>query len=172
MKAKSQSGLEYILTYSISILFIAIVLVLFYVYFMSTSTIITNKCNFATGAYCNDVIFALNTITQNSIIALSIINTQPYPVASPRASIVVNNFVSNTVACLPGYVASGGAIICVVGTVINASIGSLVTGRVYLNVSYCGLASNTISCEEHPYILIPEHSLLTFSQLTYPKIRL
>ena len=143
---KSQSAIEYLITYGWAILIIAVVISLLYLYVAVPKILVPSTCSFVTGATCQDMIFGTNTITHATAIGFFITNSRRYPIYDPKIYASVNGKNTSATACKPSFVLAGGSIICVLNvTSVSSSLGQFFSGSVYLNASYCGLAPNTSS---------------------------
>jgi len=139
---KAQSAMEYLMTYGWAVLLIAIIASLLYLYLGVPHVIVPTTCSFVTGAYCNDLVVGSNVTTHASTLAVFLTDTQPYPILNPKLFINVNGVNTSAQTCKPNYVLPGGAIICQVQLPVQESLGASVSGKIYLNASYCGLVSN------------------------------
>jgi hypothetical protein len=137
-----QSAMEYLMTYGWAVLLIAVISSLLYLYITVPHVIVPTTCNFISGAYCNDLVVGSNATTHVSMLAVFLTNTQSYPILNPKLSINVNGVNTSAQACKPNYVLPGGAIICQVQLPVQEALGAFVSGKIYLNASYCGLVSN------------------------------
>jgi len=70
-KGKSQSALEYLITYGWAILIIAVVISLLYLYVAVPKVIVPSTCSFLTGAVCQDMIFGTDTTTHATVVGFS-----------------------------------------------------------------------------------------------------
>jgi len=137
-----QSAMEYLMTYGWAVLLIAVISSLLYLYITVPHVIVPTTCNFISGAYCNDLVVGSNATTHVSMLAVFLTNTQSYPILNPKLFINVNGVNTSAQACKPNYVLPGGAIICQVQLPVQEALGAFVSGKIYLNASYCGLVSN------------------------------
>ena len=133
---KAQSAMEYLMTYSWSMLIIVVVLSVMFILLQSPSTFAPATCAFTGGAYCQDVVFGSNSA--NTLAVLLLTNSQSYPITNPQ--LMVNYSGSQyVVSCIPSnLVLEGGAIICSVP--ISASgipLGSLASGKLLLSEVPC-----------------------------------
>jgi len=140
--AKAQSAMEYLATYGWAILIIAVVSALLYLYSSTPSTIVPTKCVFVSGVYCKAMVLGTNTVTHATTIALFLTNSQPYPLANPYLFAQLNGANTTGVACTPKYVSQSGSIVCVLGLPSKTSLGQFLSGKLYLNATYCGLQAN------------------------------
>ncbi|MGC8652203.1 MAG: hypothetical protein ACP5UH_03060, partial [Candidatus Micrarchaeia archaeon] len=150
---RAQSAMEYLVTYGWAILLVSIVIALLYLYVIVPKVVVPASCNFVSGAYCNDLVLGTNTITHATELAVFLTNTQPYPMQNPQLYVKVNNITSTLGKCSPNFVLPGGAIICNMTVPVSTSLGMFISGSIYLNATYCGLAPNytvTHSCANAP----------------------
>lgn len=140
---KAQSAMEYLVTYSWAILIITIVVAILYFYYSIPTQIVSNSCTFVNGAYCTDFIIGTNTATHNTTLGFFLTNLQSYPLVNPKMYAHVGN--SNSIAydCSPHVVLPGGSMICVVNVSTSTSIGSFLSGSLYLNATNCGLSASS-----------------------------
>ena len=92
------------------------------------------------------MVFGTNTTTHATVVGFFITNPNEYPILNPKIYANVNGKNTTAVSCKPSFVLSGGSIICVLPVSgVSSSLGQFFTGNIYLNVSYCGLASSVSS---------------------------
>jgi hypothetical protein len=138
---KAQSAMEYLITYSWAILIIAVIAAILFIYTSAPANLVSNSCSFVSGAYCNDMIIATNLTTHATTVAFFLTNTQIYAIENPRMFVRVSSTNTTSYACIPNFILAGGSILCTVPVPSNSSIGSLLTGSIYLNATNCGLSS-------------------------------
>ncbi len=142
-KGKGQNAMEYLLTYGWAILVIVIIVALLFLFASQPSTVAPNKCTFASGFYCPDLVIGANQISQNTVFLAEIINQQNFPVTGITASAVINNVTLGPAQCVPSSVPAGGASYCTLeGAPLGVSLGALVSGTFTVNVLSCGLLPN------------------------------
>jgi hypothetical protein len=123
----------------------AIILTILYFYLNIPSQIVTNTCYFLSGVYCNEIVFVANTINHNTIIAISLTNSQQYALSNITVVARVNNANTSKYSCYPSFVPPGGYIGCAANLTVNSSLGSLMTGNLFINATYCGPSQNCSS---------------------------
>ncbi|MDE1810834.1 MAG: hypothetical protein KGH66_02235 [Candidatus Micrarchaeota archaeon] len=139
---KAQSAMEYLTTYGWALLIVGIVTAILYLYSTTPTTIVPTTCVFVTGAYCNAIVVGANSITHATTVALFLTNSQPYPIATPYLYAQLNGANTTQAKCSPNYVVQAGSMICVLNLPIKSSLGQFLAGRLYLNVTYCGINPN------------------------------
>ena len=147
-----QSALEYLVTYGWAVLLIAVVASLLYLYLGVPHIIAPSSCSFISNVYCNDLVVGSNSSTHATTLAVFLTNTQSYPILNPKLFVNVNKTNTSAYPCSPKYVLPGGAIICQVTLPVQTSLGSFLSGSVYLSASYCGFSSNMTQqgCQNAP----------------------
>ena len=83
--SNAQAAIEYLTTYGWAILIIAVVVSLLYAFVFAPSFITPQKCTFASGANCNDVIIGTSSTASKIVLLLS--NSQQYSMDTPRMTI-------------------------------------------------------------------------------------
>lgn len=146
---RGQSVIEYLINYAWAMVIIAIILIVLYLYLSVPAKSVNNTCAFVNGAYCSDIILGTNTTTHTTSIALFLTNLQQYPIANPSMILHVNNANTSSFTCSPNFVPPGGSIVCVINLNTNSQVGSLVSGTLYLNATYCGLAVSSYSASHN-----------------------
>ena len=142
---KAQSALEYLLIYSWAIVLVAVVAAVIYLFVFAPSLVTPSSCVFATGAYCQDLIFGSNSVASG--VAMFLTNTQEYAIAYPQVQANFSGFPTVVGSCQPTLVLAGGAIICSVNLPQKSiSLGSLVTGKIVMSAIPCP-SSNAITCQ-------------------------
>ncbi|MEM0150052.1 MAG: hypothetical protein QXW10_04105, partial [Candidatus Micrarchaeaceae archaeon] len=139
---QAQSALEYLVTYGWAILLVSIIIALLYLYVIVPKVIVPSSCTFVSGAYCNDLMVGTNVTTHATMLAVFLTNTQPYPIQDPKLYAKISNTSTIASPCEPKFVLPGGSMICTVALPVSTSLGTFVSGSVYLNATYCGLAPN------------------------------
>jgi len=139
---KAQSAMEYLTTYGWAILIVGIITSLLYLYSTTPSTIVPTSCVFVTGVHCNAMVIGVNPTTHATTIALFLTNSQPYPLANPYLFVKLNGANSTGVSCTPNYALASGSMVCVLPLSKKTSLGQFLSGRLYLNATYCGLQVN------------------------------
>ena len=86
------------------------------------------------------MIIGTNTITHATTIGLFLTNSQQYPIKNPQLFASINKANTTQFPCTPNFVLPGGSIICTVTLPVTTSIGSFLSGSIYLNATYCGLS--------------------------------
>ncbi len=142
---RSQSALEYLITYSWAILLIAIFVTFLYLYVALPKSVTPSTCSFALGFYCDDIILGTNLTTHTTALALMLTNTQPDPVENPAIFVNFNGTNSSQAPCYPKYILAGGDIICEIKVPISTKLGGFLGGSLFLNATYCGFAENATS---------------------------
>lgn len=138
----AQASMEYMVIYGWAILIMAIIIGILYFYTNVPAQIVTNSCYFINGVYCNEIVFAANTITHNTIIAFSLTNSQQYALANVTTIARVNNANTTKYSCYPSFVPPGGYIGCAANLTVNATLGTLLSGNLYVSATYCGPSQN------------------------------
>jgi hypothetical protein len=92
----------------------------------------------------------LGSNASTSKVALLLTNTQQYPILNPQVSINISNIGLSTGKCTPSFVLPGGAIICNVTLPMKAiSMGTLVSGKLYLSAIPCPSGNATACSSSH-----------------------
>ncbi len=142
MPGRAQSAVEYLTTYSWAILIIMLALSLLYFYVIEPSIISPSTCSFPGNLSCQDISIGRNTVTGTYVLTMFITNAQEYPVNSPIISVNLNGTNTSKVACNPMHVPAGGAMFCQIGVSNSLGLNQYVSGKAFLNESYCGLGAN------------------------------
>ena len=144
-QVRGQSVIEYLVNYAWAMVVIAVVLIVLYLYLSIPAKAVNNTCAFVNGAYCSDIVLGTNATTHATSVALFLTNLQQYPIVNPVVILHVNDQNTSAFKCSPGFVPPGGSIVCIVGLNTNSQVGSLVSGTLYLNATYCGLSVSSYS---------------------------
>ena len=136
---RAQAGIEYIITYSWVIVLMIVAVILLFLFSGHSSTVVPSTCSFVDGAYCQQIVLGTNSITHATKLALLLNNRQTYPIVDPVLTVRLNN-INTSVACSPSFVLNGGAILCVIDLPVQASLGQLISGTIYLTANYCGVS--------------------------------
>lgn len=137
---KGQSVIEYLINYAWALVIVAIVLIVLFLYLSVPTKPVNNTCAFVNGAYCSSIVLGTNSTTHDTSVALFLTNIQQYPIKDPMIILHVNNKNTSEFQCSPNFVPPGGAIVCVVDLKMNTKLGTLLSGNLYLNATYCGLS--------------------------------
>ncbi len=140
---RGQSSLEYISIYGWAFLILGIMLSVLYLYINEPGQLVTNSCNFVNSIHCDELVIMTNSMTHNTFAALFITNSQQYPLIDPQARISINKVNTTASVCTPSYVPPGGPISCAFDLGMSTQVGTIISGGVYLNATYCGLAGST-----------------------------
>ncbi len=167
---RSQSVIEYLVNYAWALVIAAIILVVLFLYLSVPAKSLSNTCAFVNGAYCSSMVLGTNTITHSTSVALFLTNLQPYPMASPKIILHVNNKNTSAFPCSPNYVPPGGSIICVVDLNLNTKLGAFVSGSLYLNATYCGLSVSSYSSTQNCSTGIQQTYVGNFAGHTTPLV--
>ncbi len=144
-QARAQAALEYLTVYGWAILILALAIALLYFYVIQPTLIAGNSCSFTFFVTCQDITLGPNSITHAGILTLLLTNSQQYPIQAPYLFANVNGTNTSKVACSPGFVPSGGSLFCQLTVANSISLNQYISGKIYLNASYCGLGANLTS---------------------------
>ncbi|MGI0100383.1 MAG: InlB B-repeat-containing protein [Candidatus Micrarchaeaceae archaeon] len=137
-----QSAIEYLSTYGWAILIIAVVVSALYIFLSAPTNIAPNTCTFVSGAYCNDMIIGTNSVSGATKVSMFLTNSQDAPLENPEMYAALSNGNTSAFSCSPNYVLPGGAIICTIDVPEETAVGALLSGKLYLNATSCGLSAN------------------------------
>ena len=140
---RAQSAMDYVTNYGWAVLILVVIIALLYFYIYIPAQVVNTSCNFVNGVYCSDLIVASNSVTHNTVVALLLTNAQQSSLLNPKLYAHINNVNTSSSNCSPNYVLPGGSMICSFNTTTTMSNGQLLSGVVYLNVTYCQLSSGS-----------------------------
>ena len=137
--AKLQSAIEYLSTYGLALLVVAVVAVVIYSYFALPQTA-PSSCVFSSYVTCRQVSIGSNSAGTQAVILLS--NSQSYPIENP--SLTLNSSPTGQIssACTPSFVLPGGLIECIISSSKKLSINQLSSGNLYLTTTVCSGGTN------------------------------
>ncbi|MEM0107037.1 MAG: Ig-like domain-containing protein [Candidatus Micrarchaeaceae archaeon] len=158
---KLQSAMEFMLTYTWMFLLLLLFSVIFYFFFLSPYVLAPNSCTFSNGVQCSALFIATNSAYSTEIGVLAV-NEQPIALLNPKMTVSTNG-VNSTVDCMPDYVPTGGAILCIVPIKTNTAINSFLSGKLSLNAVSCNLLSNPPSDLSKCNLIIPQSYYAEFS---------
>lgn len=146
---RAQSIVEYLINYAWALVIIGIVIIVLYLYLSVPSKAVSNTCAFVNGAYCSDIILGTNPSTHTTSIALFLTNLQQYPIVGPTIVVHLDNQNTSAYTCSPNFVPPGGSVVCVISLNTNDQVGTLLSGTLYLNATYCGLAVSAYDAQQN-----------------------
>jgi hypothetical protein len=141
---RAQSAIEFLSTYGFlfAILGVSLSVIAFLVATATSS--VPGQCYSYSGPSCNFVSLYSNTVSQYSLITLSITNTEDVPINLTSINVTVRS-VSSIGACAPQLVYSGQEATCVTEMPIAPAIGSTVQGTYSINAKYCDVGLSSVS---------------------------
>jgi len=151
-KIKLQSAFEFLITYGWVILLIAIIISLLFTFFKISNSA-NNTCNIQNIFLCNKVFASINSSTNTIFLYFNLTNQQPYPIENAIIIANINNQNTTKAICSPSFVKTGSYLYCNINTGLNVTPGTILSGKLYLNFSNCGLIANylaTKNCANAP----------------------
>ena len=139
---RSQSAMEYMVTYGWAILIIVLAVSLLYFFVLQPNIISPNACSFTVQLTCTDVVLGASSAGIPGNLILTITNSQQYPIQNPALFANVNGTNTTKAQCLPSAVPSGGVMLCILPVKNKVNLNALLSGKLYLNASYCGFGAN------------------------------
>jgi hypothetical protein len=138
---KSQSALEYLVTYGWALLVLGIAAVLLYYFISVPRTIASDTCTFTSTFLCSDMnVGALSS--GQLLLTIYGVNQKPYAVSNVHFIVSYTGNNITTGGCFPSYVAPGGRMICQEPLSFTGFIGQFVSGNLYIQGNDCGTAPN------------------------------
>jgi len=121
-----------------------IVVSIIYLYVSEPALLVTNSCNFISGLYCQEVVLTTNTLTHNTLAVLFLTNSNPYPLNGISSYLHINNANTTPTPCYPTNIPipTGGQVSCVLSLNTNTVLNAFLSGTIYVNATYCGLATS------------------------------
>jgi hypothetical protein len=147
-KLRQQAATEFMLTYGWALLILAIIVIAFVYFYGLPGTVIQNTCTFVSQITCDGITLGSNSIgTKIDLIA---INSQPFGLSDPIATVYIAQYGSANAMCLPSNVVSGGAMLCSIGLARQIPQGASVSGMLYINAQAC-ISGTVLDCSVfHP----------------------
>ncbi|MGC8587386.1 MAG: hypothetical protein ACP5K9_03835, partial [Candidatus Micrarchaeia archaeon] len=136
MRGKGQSAMEFLITYDWALLLIGIFIATLYYFVVVPYVLTPNYCVFSNGVTCDAMFLATNSMHATKI-GLLLTNTQSIPISNPSIVANINGENTTLARCMPGYVPSGGSIVCILNLPISSSINTYVAGNLYLYANSC-----------------------------------
>ncbi len=138
---KEQSAIEYLTTYGMALLIIAIIAAVLYSY-VSFAQAAPSSCVFSSYVTCKQVSIGSNSAGTQAVILLS--NSQQYSIENP--SLTMNSSATGTLSssCTPNFVLPGGLIECVLTSTNKLNINQLSSGNLSLTTVICSGGTNGI----------------------------
>ncbi|MGC8679924.1 MAG: InlB B-repeat-containing protein [Candidatus Micrarchaeia archaeon] len=170
-KVKSQSAIDFLITYSFALFIITVILSILFVFLNLPKTVFPTECKF----YGNFDCIGASLIQQsNGISAVAILATDSMPgvVNSISFNAIINNHKSISGSCSPSYIKDGQYTYCIAyfnTILINKNLYS-----VFYNVSanYCPYGANETCPANGNYLIagMMEAMPSTQNTITYPLI--
>ena len=137
----AQSAFEYLITYGWALLILAVVLIILFYFTTVPSKVVPNTCQFATGAYCEDMVLGTVASTHATVVAFIATNLRKYPIMNPTITVEQNGVNSTPAACSPNFVLPGGAIFCELNTSAKSNPYQFIAASLYVSAVYCGFSA-------------------------------
>ncbi|MGC8648981.1 MAG: hypothetical protein ACP5UN_02055 [Candidatus Micrarchaeia archaeon] len=144
-KFKLQSAFEFLVTYGWALLLIAIIVGLLFYFFKIPANSSSNTCNFQNIFLCNKIFASMNSSTNTLFLYIILINQQQYPIENAIIIANINNQNTTSTICTPSFINTGNYLYCNINTGLNVTPQSVLSGKLYLNFSNCGLVANYLS---------------------------
>ncbi|MEM0149706.1 MAG: hypothetical protein QXW10_02315, partial [Candidatus Micrarchaeaceae archaeon] len=139
---KSQSALEYIITYSWAILIIGVVVGLLYFYGFISLSLRPSACAINGSVLCEDSMIGINVHSGAYLVGMLLTNTNQYPISNPTINVSLDGYNSGKVVCSNSVVPAGGAFLCMVRLPTSKlSIGEYIKPAIYLQAGNCALSN-------------------------------
>ena len=137
--AKLQSATEYLITYGLALLVVAVVAVVIYSHFALPQAA-PSSCVFSSYVTCKQVTIGSNSAGTQAVVLLS--NSQSYSIESP--SLTLNSSLTGLISssCTPSFVLPGGLIECIFSSSKKLSINQLTSGNLYFTTTVCSGGTN------------------------------
>jgi hypothetical protein len=157
MRIKGQTAIEFLTTYSFTLLIIALVLFMLLLYASLPKTTLPLQCTFYGGFNCLDVVY-YNTSAGGSQLIVLASDIEPGTVVFPANT---NNFVVNMINSnylggfcvqnslvpnsLPNIAMAGQTVYCVANFSSSATMGYIYTATFHISAKYCANAPSSLS---------------------------
>ena len=145
---RAQSSAEFLSVYGMALLITAILVGLLVTILSIPQLIAPPSCSIQNKAFCNDLVVGVNSVTKNAIIAIAVVNTQPYPIKDPSIMFTTNGRNTTSSSCSPNLIPAGGIVICTANlpAQITYASGALISGRITLLGKACPLQVSGSQC--------------------------
>lgn len=143
-KAKGQSSLEFLATYSWAIIIISLLVVFMFYFIQSTQQFASTECQFAYGLHCSSIEIYSNNMYTNLSIHLN--NSQQYLILNPNVNFSISQYGNVSGPCTPSKAGESNGITCNAIYPNPIKAGSTVSGVMYVNVTVC-VSGNTKNCQ-------------------------
>ncbi len=138
MRKRSQTALEFLTTYELVFIIIAVILALLYVFINVPKTLLPTQCSFFSGFSCGDLIYTINqTHHTGSTLVVVASDTEPGIVNISNFSASIAGIKSSNGYCAPNSIVDGQELYCLANFAYTPTIGSLYTGSFNINANYC-----------------------------------
>lgn len=143
-REKAQAALEFLSTYSWAIIIISILVAFMFIFIQSAQQFASVQCQFAYGVHCIEMgVYSNNAYTNFSV---HLNNSQQYLILNPSINVSAGQYGNFSGPCAPSSVSEGGGITCnaIFGNAI--SVGTPISGIMYVNVTVC-VSGNSKNCQ-------------------------
>jgi hypothetical protein len=148
MRIRSQSAIEFLTTYGVVFLILAIVISGIIVLVRAPNYILPNECTIYSGLRCVDATFVTNS--QESAIIVLVVNSEPGVVNISSFNSVLGFQNSTSSFCSVPYLKDGAESYCV--AVFNSPVtsGTTYSGTLSIKANYCATGISTLSTASCP----------------------
>ena len=148
-KRKLQSAIDFLSTYSLAFLIIAILLAILFIFVGIPKSTIPPQCTAYSGFTCVDAVYSINqstiingTSTKGSRLFINVIDSSPGTVNISSFGAAIGG-VKGIGGCKPSTLTNGNTAICWANFSVTPALNNIYTGTYNISANYCPPSSST-----------------------------